>query len=198
MTGFRLVALPAGGSRIDPGTDLPAEGLALTHVAGSGATMVEPDLARSPHRDLAGLAAAGMQTALIAPLQTARLVIGAIVLARRASTPFDEDDQLLARQAAAFVTSAIANLRSIAAFHRAEAVRHKADRLLARRASELDLLGRLLADDGDVDLGGFADRVATGFASLRGIELCRVTETDDTGTIRVLATAADGAARFWR
>ena len=205
---LRLVALPHDGDSLESGTELPAGGLAMDEAA-NGSALVVNDVARTRYRDLNGLSAAGMRSALTVPLRSGPYVIGALVIASRTPSSFGDDDRHLAGQASAFLTSAIVNLRSIVGVQEAEAERYRAERLLARRASELDLLRQLLAAasedyDSDVDggpatagiLGELATRVASGFLSLRGLDLCRVTEIDDLGSIRIVAAAAERGARF--
>jgi GAF domain-containing protein len=199
-TRVRLVAIPADGDPLEAGRDLPAEGLALSEAASTGATLADTHLADTPFRDLAGLASAGMASAVVAPLHSGPQAIGALLLARRSSEGFGDDDRLLVRQVAAFLTSVLTNLRTLDSFHRAEVERDKAAHLLARRASEFDLLGGLFADPGlesnEIEPCSVLDQVVQGFVSLRGIELCRVTATDEFGTIREIATAAEVGARF--
>ncbi|MGI9615726.1 MAG: GAF domain-containing protein [Acidimicrobiales bacterium] len=205
---FRQVVLPSDGDSLESSTELPAGGLVMDKAPNESAVVVD-DVARTPHRDLNGLSAVGMRSALIVPLRSGPYAIGALVIASRMPSSFNDDDQHLAGHASAFLTSAIVNLRSIAGVQDAEAERHKAERLLARRASEQDLLRELLAaasDDYDSNadgglatagvLGELATRVASGFLSLRGIDLCRVSEIDDLGSVRIVAAAAEKGARF--
>lgn len=194
---LRLTALPKNEEPLESGTDLPVESLMMHKVADNGSTFASIDLDATHFRDLEGLAAAGMCSALVVPLRTGTQTIGAMVLARRRPEAFDEGDRLLASQASAFLASAILNFRAIALARRVEADRDAAERTLAERASEFDLLNRLLATPVDDDSpSGYCEQVVDGLVSLPGIDLCRIVALDRIGAIWVMTSASDGTAGF--
>ncbi len=200
---LRMTALPREGERLAAGKDVPAEGLALAEAAASGSILAENELGTSAFRDLAGLAAAGMRTALVVPFRPTN-ALGSMMMARRSPVGFDTDDRLLASQVTALLVAAVVNLRSIAAFGEGDETHRRCELILARRVAELAMLEQLLtivATDHDRPEPGRGDRsesvldaiagcVADGFLSLRGIDLFRVARLDDGGTLRLIATAA--------
>ena len=193
---YRLVPLHRDCVPPQSGTDLPGDGLSFRKVAEHGDVVEEHDLASSPYRDLAGLASAGMSSAIVVPLRVSDRPLGALTFARIGRERFTSDDGLLARQAGAFLASSIANLRATLASYRAETERHRAEMILGRRADELDTLNRLFEAFGRCDLGQAADLVTREFVGLRGIELCRLSAVDAAGVLRVVAMAGEHGARF--
>lgn len=193
---FRLVPMHATEGQSLNGTDLPADAMAFRHAAETGQLVEEANLADSSYRDLSGLAMGGMNRALVVPLRIGDHPIGAMALARRDDRAFSDEDCLLALQSAAFIASAIKNLRSMAEARRAETERHKAQMILSRRANELDTLNRVFAALSDAPLSAAVDTICDEFAALRGIELCRVGAIDNRGALHIVASAAEHGARF--
>lgn len=193
---YRLVPLHRNCVAPQSATDLPGDRLSFRTVAEQGEVVEENDLASSPYRDLAGLAGAGMSSAIVVPLRVSDRPLGALTFARIGNEPFTSDDSLLARQAGAFLASSIANLRATIASYRAETDRHRAEMILGRRADELDTLNRLFDSFGWCTLAQAVALVTREFVGLRGIELCRLSAVDPGGVLRVVATAGEHGARF--
>lgn len=191
----RLIALPGQGAP-DIGTDLPADGLAFTHAFVNDVVVNESDLESSSFDDLAGLAPSGMSSAVVVPLRIQSHAVGAFAFARSDGPGFDEEDCLVARQAAAFVASAIKSLRTVAEAQRAETERYVAHMILGRRAAELDSLNRISSTLERLDLGEALDFITEEIANQRGIEVCRISVVDDRGELQVVSSASLHGACF--
>jgi GAF domain-containing protein len=172
---FRLLPLDRNGRRPRSGTDLPADLLAAARVIERGPLLHEADLRRSSHPDLAGLADNGLVTAVVLALEVGGQALGALTLARSEGSDFDENDVLVLLQAGALLASAIRHRRTVVAAERAETERDKAGLVLGRRVSELSALQRMVAVIEAGDPAEAVQVITSEIASMRGIELCRIT-----------------------
>jgi GAF domain-containing protein len=193
---FRMISLQPDQERAGAGSDLAGTELAVSRALETGQVVVEPNLSQTAFDDLAGLPDSGLGSAAVAPLTVGDYPIGALAVARRAGGAFGDDDRLFLAQAGALVAAAVKHLRTIAEVDRAETERNKAQLILARRATELDVLNRILRALNHFDLAQAIELITTEVASLRGIELCRITAVDGANRPVVVARASQHGARF--
>ncbi len=178
------------------GTDHPIEGSVSERSLLSMSIICNDDLATSTQVDLAAHAAAGLSSAATIPLYVSGHPLGTLTVGRALGAPFTDHDRLLFRQAASYVSSAIKTLRTSAEARRADTERHKAEMIMARRASELDSLNRISGALLRYDLTQAVELISTEIASLRGIEVCRIAALDEAGALRVITSASQHGARF--
>ncbi|NUT55368.1 MAG: GAF domain-containing protein, partial [Thermoleophilia bacterium] len=113
-SGARVMATAGLGAQqyLEPGTSIAVPGSILEDVIERGRTVYREDIAEQRYPEEAGLAALGIRSRVLAPLQLGSRSIGALALSRSEAGSFRQEEVGLVTLLARLVATAVQNLRT--------------------------------------------------------------------------------------
>ena len=141
--GARVMATAGVGAdeHLQPGTSISIPGSILEEVIERGRTVYREDIAEPRYAEEAGLAALGLRTRVVAPLQLGARAIGALALSRKEPSSFEREELGLVTLLGRLVATAVQNLRT---FEAERATVEELRRLSALRADFVSLVSHEL------------------------------------------------------
>jgi len=184
-----IIALHGDKGAVPSGDPMDVAGTSVGKAIDQGTTLYVRDNAASGYSDLERLSTHGMQSAIVVPLIAGEQEFGTLNVARPGIDAFTASELRIVQSAGEFIAAAVKSVQSLATAKALRTESLTAQRITARRVSEMETLNRILRNLTQLDFDAALALTAQELASLRGVDEARIALRDADGDLHIAASA---------